>query len=304
MGELDRALAVCEQSLVHNPDNVETYGLMGSVYLFKKDYDKAIEAYRRVIALDPKNQDTYLYLSVIYAETKRYDDAIHTLKSLLQQDPKSVMGHYYLGKIYGEMKIYKDATSWMEKAIALKPGFEAALSDLALLYEIQNENGKAREIYRQLIQEHPLRMGYRLRLAKLDIREKKYNEAIQVLEEVLKFDSRNREARLTLALAYMEIQKPERAITELTTLLQNAPNDYEASYFLGAAFEEKKMSDEALREYERIPAASHLYGSAQVRAGYILKNQGKTGEAIERAKKALAVKKKDAALYRAPGRPL
>ena len=155
MGELDRALSVCEQSLVYNPDQVETYGLMGSIYLFKKDYDQAIGAYRRVIALDPKNQDTYLYLSVIYAETKRYEEAVAILKTLLVQDPKSVMGHYYLGKIYGEMKLYKDASAWMEKAIALKPDFESALSDLALLYEIQNESGKAREIYRQLIEEHP-----------------------------------------------------------------------------------------------------------------------------------------------------
>ena len=198
MGELDRALSVCEQSLVHNPDQVETYGLMGSIYLFKKDYDQAIGAYKRVIALDPKSYDTYLYLSVIYAETKRYEEAVAILKTLLEQEPKSVMGHYYLGKIYGEMKLYKEASAWMEKAIALKPGFESALSDLALLCEIQNESGKAREIYRQLIEEHPQRMGYRLRLAKLDIREKKYNEAIGILNEVLKLDSRNREARLCL----------------------------------------------------------------------------------------------------------
>ena len=88
MGDLDRALAVCEQSLAQNPDNAETYGIMGGIYLFKKDYEKAIGAYQRVIAIDPKSQDTYLYLSVIYAEMKRYDEAIQTLQALLRQDPR------------------------------------------------------------------------------------------------------------------------------------------------------------------------------------------------------------------------
>ncbi len=297
MGEMDRALAVCEQNLIHHPDHVETYGLMGSIYLFKKDYEKAARSYRRVIDLDPKSYDTYLYLSVIYAEMKRYEEATGILQDLLKQDPKSVMGHYYLGKLYGEMKLYKDAISWMEKAVALKPGFESALSDLALLYEIQNESAKARALYGKLIEEHPQRLSYRLRLAKLDIREKHYDEAIRILEDVLKLDSRNREARLTLALAYLEVQKPERAVEELNVLLQGAPNDHEARYFLAGAYEERKMNDEALREYERIPSTSSLYAGAQVRAGYILKSQGKTAEAIERAKKAITVKANDAALY-------
>jgi tetratricopeptide (TPR) repeat protein len=95
----------------------------------------------------------------------------------------------------------------------------------------------------------------------------------------------------------METQKPERAVEELNTLLASAPNDHEARYFLGGAYEERKMTDEALREYERIPNTSSLYGSAQVRAGYILKSQGKTAEAIERARKALAAKRNEAALY-------
>jgi tetratricopeptide (TPR) repeat protein len=89
----------------------------------------------------------------------------------------------------------------------------------------------------------------------------------------------------------------------------SAPNDHEARYFLGGAYEEKKMAAEALAEYERVPPASPLYGSAQVRAGYILKGQGRTAEAIERARKALTVKKNDpslhgllAALYEADGK--
>ena len=57
------------------------------------------------------------------------------------------------------------------------------------------------------------------------------------------------------------------------------------------------MNAEALAEYERIPDASPFYGSAQVRAGYILKGQGRTAEAVGRAEKALAAKKNDAALY-------
>jgi len=109
-------------------------------------------------------------------------------------------------------------------------------------------------------------MGYRLRLAKLDIREKKYNEAIGILEDVLKLDGRNREARLTLALALMETKNPERAIEELNALLAIAPTTRRRTISSGG-LRGKKMMAEALREYERIPATSPLYGSARSAQG-------------------------------------
>jgi len=95
----------------------------------------------------------------------------------------------------------------MEKAVALKPGFESALSDLALLYEIQNETGKARNIYRQLIEEHPNAWltGCAWQTGHPG---KEVRGGHRILEDVLKLDSRNREARLTLALALMEPRSP------------------------------------------------------------------------------------------------
>ncbi len=75
-GETDKALAICKQTLVEYPNDIDTLLLLGGLYLNVKDYRSAAEAYRRVVELDPKNVTARFYLGTSHAELKQFDEAI------------------------------------------------------------------------------------------------------------------------------------------------------------------------------------------------------------------------------------
>ncbi|MCX5834786.1 MAG: tetratricopeptide repeat protein, partial [Deltaproteobacteria bacterium] len=137
----------------------------------------------------------------------------------------------------------------------------------------------------------------RIKLGKVLLRDRKYEEAVSQFQEILKRDPANREVRFTLGLIYYEWNKHDEAIAEFSEVLKGFPNDDEARYFRAAAYGEKKLYGEALADLNKIPVSSDLYANAQIQIGVILKKQNRPQEAIEVTKKAMNVKKGDPALY-------
>jgi tetratricopeptide (TPR) repeat protein len=136
------------------------------------------------------------------------------------------------------------------------------------------------------------------RLAKVYIKEHRYEEAIRILDEILNVGAENRDARLTIAAACIGAGHLDRAQRELQSLLARNPEDGEARYHLGELFEKKHMNAEAMTAYDQVPRDSSFYGSAQVRIGHVLGALGRNAEAIRRVKDVLAANSNDMALYR------
>ena len=127
--------------------------------------------------------------------------------------------------------------------------------------------------------------------------QQKYDEAVGEFQEILKFDSNNREAKLTLGLIYLERDQYEQAIEEFILLLKDHPDDHRVRYLLALTYEEKKAYEPALEEFKKITADSDLYGSALIRIGVILKGEGKIDEAIAVIREAINNKKEWPELY-------
>jgi tetratricopeptide (TPR) repeat protein len=297
-GQQSEALALCEASLVHNPNYVDLHLVLGSIYFERKEYQKADQAFRRAVALDPKALESYLYLSVIYGEQKKYSESVIILKDLLKIDPNNLIGHYYLAKRYADMKMYDESERWFKKTIALKPNFESAVVDLAALYEVMGRFDDEIKVFKTFLGRYPNRADMKLRMGKAYLRQKKYLESAQILEEILKIDPLNREVRLTMGIAYF-FSGPaghDRAIAELLQVLTINPFEHRARYFLAAAYEEKKRYGDALAEFGKIPDGSDLFVDARIHMAGLLKKEGKPDQSIKVLREALEKKKGDVGL--------
>ena len=116
-------------------------------------------------------------------------------------------------------------------------------------------------------------------------------------QPVLKQDSTNREARLTLALIYLEKGERDKGIEKLALLLQESPTDYRLAYLLGSTYEEAGFFDKALLILREIPVTAEQFTSAQLRMGMILKKQLRVNEAIDSLRKAIQKKRNAPELY-------
>lgn len=83
----DQAIALFEQLLQKNPNNVTVHHFLGNAYFRKKRYSKASQQYEKVLTIDPQNADAFENLGVIYANQGDFSHAIRHWENLLRIAP-------------------------------------------------------------------------------------------------------------------------------------------------------------------------------------------------------------------------
>lgn len=78
---------------------------------------------------------------------------------------------------------------------------------------------------------------------------KKPNQAVAMFEKCLDIDPSDADAKISLALAYMEIDKIPEAITAFQELLENSPEDVVVRFNLGNAYLDTAAYSEAVAQY-------------------------------------------------------
>jgi tetratricopeptide (TPR) repeat protein len=295
-GEMLKAMAVCEKSLLDNPDDIELNMILGGLTMSTRDFKRAILQYRKVLALSPKNINAHLYLGTVYSDEKQYKEAINTFNALLAIDPGHLMGNYYRGKILVEMENYGEAEKAFKKTLSIRPTFDSALIELALAYEKQKKSDLAIETLKDYLSLYPDRLNARIKLGELLLRNKQYDDAEREFNKILKANRNNRDVRLTMGLLYLESGRHDQAIETFSDLIKNFPEDHRFVYLLASAYEEKKDSGRAIEQLKTIPVKSDLYGNAQLRIAMIMKKQGQLKEAVLIVEQAIK-SKKDPSLY-------
>jgi tetratricopeptide (TPR) repeat protein len=84
-GDLDKALEEYQAALELNPDYVQVYTNVGTVYLGMKDYDRAIENFKKVIQLNYWDKKAHFNLGTAYlyqGEVKKAEAEVEFLKSI------------------------------------------------------------------------------------------------------------------------------------------------------------------------------------------------------------------------------
>jgi arylsulfatase A-like enzyme/Tfp pilus assembly protein PilF len=98
--------------------------------------------------------------------------------------------------------------------------------------------------------------------ALVDVEQERYQEAVPILEQVLKQEPNTPIAFLQLGRAYMSLKEYQKAVTPLQSLVEKKPDDAFARYELGCALVKTGNWDEALPHFEA--AVSQMTGSAMM----------------------------------------
>jgi len=134
---------------------------------------------------------------------------------VVARKPKFAEAHLNLGIVYHQQKKYREAIQQLQTASSLKPNLIGAHLFLGIdLYMIQE-----------------------------------FQKALEPLQRALALDQKDRQAAIYLALVYIALDRPFRAIQQLRKTARDFPNDAELSYHLGEAFAEAlKQSSLQLKE--------------------------------------------------------
>jgi len=118
--------------------------LLGSVYLWRKQHEKAIELYEKSLTLNPNYANGLSDLGGVLCFAGRSYEAVEMIERAMRLDPFFPYHLFYLGHAYLLIRNYEGALEAFEKTLDGNPDFFPARAFRAVTYVEMGRNEEAR----------------------------------------------------------------------------------------------------------------------------------------------------------------
>jgi adenylate cyclase len=119
-GEMkERSLELATKAALINPDSPQVQWSLGYVYLYRNQFDKAVEALEQAISLSPSYADAYALLALIKNEMGQANEAIRLIEKGMELNPHYSWDYLYnLGRANYAVGRYEQAVEFLQQALA------------------------------------------------------------------------------------------------------------------------------------------------------------------------------------------
>ncbi|MBN1526634.1 MAG: tetratricopeptide repeat protein [Candidatus Omnitrophica bacterium] len=142
-GDLDKALAYCDQAIEYSPNDERGYNNRGNVFARKDGHEKAIADFNRVLELNPSYIFGYTNRGLSYQALGDIDRAIADFTISVKLYPPYAEGYFNRGTAYAFKGDVDSAIADFNKAIELNPNHAMAYHNRAVVHYMKEEYGKA-----------------------------------------------------------------------------------------------------------------------------------------------------------------
>jgi tetratricopeptide (TPR) repeat protein len=176
---LDRASQLAQQAVALDDSLPNAHILLGSTYVFRRQYDQGIVEVQRAIALDPNSGTGYSALATMMGESGRPAEAIDYAKKALRHDPQGRTDYLLIEAwAYTQMGRYAEAIPIFKLYIARFPHNFGAYTNLIVDYTELGRDQEAREEAAELLRIYP-QFSLEALLKRSAQRDKKYQELVR-----------------------------------------------------------------------------------------------------------------------------
>lgn len=188
-GQYLQARIQFKKALKEDASNVDAHYYFGLLSIKEENFDKAIEMLTKAHNMNPADEKIAIELANLFIEKKQNNTAVKLLLNFAEQTHNPRIP-FYLGKAYFNKKEFTDSVKWMQKSLALDPGYRDAYAFLGDALLSLNDIEKAKSLLSKAAKENndPVilsKLGFVLFQIGNDIylKEKKILDKITVLEE-------------------------------------------------------------------------------------------------------------------------
>ena len=272
--EVDKASELLSKLTEQFPDDAALLSLAGEAAVRKRDYAKAMAAYSRAAQLDPKSTELRTKVAMARMATGDADKALHDLENIAAGDDKATQADIVLALAHINKREWQQAETVVAR-LASKQGDSPLIGGLrAGILLGKNDVAGARKQLDMVLDKYPGFVPAAVNLARLDLQEKKPEQAQKRFEALLAKEPKN----LGLMMAYAEfllaVNKPAEAQQWLEKAHQLQPEAVEPSLALtGLALHSKdvkralSIAQEAQAKKPDSPQLLDNLASVQLAAG-------------------------------------
>ncbi|HLH04893.1 MAG TPA: tetratricopeptide repeat protein [Bryobacteraceae bacterium] len=238
-GEQGRAFALLSELQKKFPNNADV------LYLEAKLHMKAFnDATFAMFEHAPNSYRVHELSGEIFETQNRYKDAAEEYRKAIALAPGAPDLHFRLGRALLLESHDRDALAGAEEAfreeLKLSPGDGACEFQLGQIAQVRAEPAEAKKHFEEALEMSPDFVQAMIALAKIDIGEKNYSRAIELLSRATVLQPANETAHYALMQAYRDSGDLEKAKAEKKKLDQlQKPPEGEFSDFL------KKLGEKA-----------------------------------------------------------
>ncbi|MBY0315764.1 MAG: tetratricopeptide repeat protein [Bdellovibrionales bacterium] len=290
-GLVNQAVEHCEFSLKSNPKFSEAQVLLSSLHSVLGFHEKARQGYRQLLQIDPANQEASLLLGATYVDEGKMDQAIKYFESLVKNSQSPYLVWYYIGRTYLQKKpaSMDSAEVAFKTSVRLQPQFVQSVLELGSIYEKRGQNEKARNLYEGFQKNYGPDVTVAESLVQIYLGDSNYAKAFEQLKIINDLDQGNLNAQLKMAFILVDQKKYKEAIPLLEAILHQTPDSDRVRFYLGAVYEEVKDYSAALQAFKGIPRTSKYYPDAIMHAAYLYKLTNDVESALALLEKSLPI---------------
>ena len=190
-GNLDKAIALCQELLKLYPEEKEALYEVGNSSYHKGDYTTAITYLEKVLAIDPTLEQALQHIIWTYRDVGQYDKMLDYAKQYVAKTPTSEVAYDLLGDAYSLRADFDNALQTYRGALVLFPKSTTPIMRIGFIYIFKDEYEKAEAEFKKLLQSRrhlsEQRDGY-ISLAVLYAYLGKYREVIKMMDKIIEID--------------------------------------------------------------------------------------------------------------------
>lgn len=152
----DDSILGLQQLVTADPHDYQAWAELGTIYLFKQNYEESEKAYVKSVTERPAFFLGQMNLGRLRMMRKNFEGAIEPLTAALNLNAASADANYYLGEAYLQVKKGSKAVVYLNQAIKLDPVGKADVHlRLATLYNAVGLKDKAAIEYEEFLKKKP-----------------------------------------------------------------------------------------------------------------------------------------------------
>lgn len=252
VGDFGQAVKYYDQAIASYSLYTQAFFSRGKAHYYLQQFEKAQKDFEKAFALDAKRVDALFYKSVILYQQKSFEKAIEILNNALERDPGYAIAYNYRAECYRELGLNSQAIKDYGQAIRLDPIIPTLYVGRGQCY-LANENyTEAVEDFTEAIRLEPRKFEYYRYRAEAQFLKGEYTLASKDMDFLASEDTNTQsyEHRLN-AFCKASVKDYAGAISVISQLLRNHPEDIDLLVERADYFKAQKKSLEAIKDYEK-----------------------------------------------------
>ena len=234
-GQPDQAIALFKSLADSDKGRMADYVALATANQMAGNLDAAEQAYEAAVARFPNDADAYWRLGAMRALQRRYPEALESLEKaeqLAPKDPRILRDISLVQLRQGDMKA---SIATAQRLVSLDPKSADARFFLAGLYQDSGDQGKAADLYKAILADHPDDVYALNNMAALLTDQGNASAALPLARHAASLAPSNAAVADTLGWALLRAGKASDAVSSLQHAATLAPDNPETLYRLAAA---------------------------------------------------------------------